>query len=863
MKEQVLNSSRPVAVVVQTHWDREWYYPHQTFIARLLSVMTRVVEQLESGKLTHFLFDGQTAAYEDLLANGEADLCARVKKLVTAKRIILGPWYIMADEFLVAGESLIRNLEIGIVDATAAGHCQYVGYLPDTFGHIGQMPQLLKNFAIANAVIWRGVDSPYAEFNWQAPNGDTVGSVFLTQGYYQHPLNVADWRTALKNYLNLIAARSIAPELLLTQGGDHLQSVEDIAARMEAFNAEQNDYRLFQSTLAEHTSSAMAASETKRSTIRGELRNNAEAFVLPDVLSTRRYLKRLNQAAEDRLLYAIEPLFAMLNIDALPTRYLENTWRQVIQQQAHDSICGCSVDEVHREMVERYVQINQRLDALTAMATEAAGLITTRKHDEATNIFADDSAITLLNPTLSNFRGKHIVEIFLSGEMHHALEIKTHAGVLVAGQLLATRESAMFRSPQDDFPERIAGHEYQLMIDCEIAALSALALHIAPAETKPAEADDSEHHTIENEYLRVTLTEAGEIVITNLQTGKVTVPFFSLLSELDAGDTYNFSPPPNQHHVRQTKFAYSYSRVSAMQSEIRLVVETTVPSGLSRDRKSRDALGPYLGQVTNCGELTLRLVPGSPMLDATLYWMNSACDQRTRLLMPIASNIAHTMSDVAFDWVERPVKLANYPVTLSRQEMSPVVNPSYSAIQAGKLMFIHRAMQEYEVVEVDGARYLGVTLIRSVGWMSRRDLVTRGVGAGPDMATPEAQCLGEEKFSFQIGFAETETNAEFEALKHAAKFRHPPLMLRGHTDKWRDAIVIDNAELQLSSLRRIKNETVDEIEIRLWNPHHTTQQFSLSSGSWRRVMANGSACTAPAHIAEAHEIVTLRKVIGG
>ena len=93
--------------------------------------------------------------------------------------------------------------------------------------------------------MWRGVDSPHAEFNWQAPNGDIVGSVFLTQGYYQHPFNVADWRTALSGYLKLIAPRSIAPELLLTQGGDHLQSVDDIAARIQTFNAEQSDYQLF------------------------------------------------------------------------------------------------------------------------------------------------------------------------------------------------------------------------------------------------------------------------------------------------------------------------------------------------------------------------------------------------------------------------------------------------------------------------------------------------------------------------------------------------------------------------------------------------------------------------------------------
>jgi mannosylglycerate hydrolase len=857
MDSVVKKTPRPVAVVVQTHWDREWYYPHQTFIARLLSVMTRVVAQLEAGKLTHFLFDGQTAAYEDLLTHGEADLVARVKKLVAEKRIILGPWYIMSDEFLVAGESLIRNLEIGIHDANAAGHCQYVGYLPDTFGHIGQMPQVLKNFAIQHAVMWRGVDSPHAEFNWLSPNGDAVGSVFLTQGYYQHPLNVADWRQALQGYLGLIAPRSIASELLLTQGGDHLQSVDDIQSRIAIFNAEQPEYQLFQSTLAAHAETVMAETANIRATIQGELRNNAQAFVLPDVLSTRRYLKRLNQAAEDRLLYQIEPLLAMLNIDSHPTRYLENTWRSVIQQQAHDSICGCSVDEVHREMLGRYEQITQRLEALQALASDAAGLITTRLHDADARVFADDTAITLFNPTLSSFAGKHIVDIFIRGDEHHALEITACDGTKVACELLACRESAIFRSPQDDFPDRIAGHEYELMIDCancEIAGMGALALNIAPASSVPVEGDDVEHHTIANEYLRVTLTEAGEINVINLQTGETTNGFFSILTELDAGDSYNYSPPPKQHQVRQSRFAFSYSRVSTMQSELRLVMTMIVPQSLSADRKER-----HSASVTNSAELTLRLVAGSPMLSVTLNWTNNACDQRTRLLIPVDGDINHTFSDVAFDWVKRPMKLAVYPLSLSRQEMPPVVNPTYSAIQAGKLMFVHRAMQEYEMIASDNARYLGVTLIRSVGWMSRRDLLTRGVGAGPDMATPDAQCLGEEKFEFQIGFAATDAMAALETLQHASRFRKPPVLLRGHSDKWRAEILLDNVHLQLSSLRRIKSEMVDEIEMRLWNPHNTPQKFSLNSTAWRRVMANGETCDAPANIAAAHEIVTLRR----
>ena len=157
-----------VSAVVQTHWDREWYFPQQSFAARLLLVMQRVCDQLDAGELDQFLFDGQVAALEDLLHEAEPALAQRVLAHAKTGRIQLGPWYVMADEFLVSGESLWRNLEIGMKAATQHGNCQRVGYLPDSFGHIAQMPQLLRAHGIETAVTWRGIDLRHAEFRWAA-----------------------------------------------------------------------------------------------------------------------------------------------------------------------------------------------------------------------------------------------------------------------------------------------------------------------------------------------------------------------------------------------------------------------------------------------------------------------------------------------------------------------------------------------------------------------------------------------------------------------------------------------------------------------------------------------------------------------
>ena len=226
------------SVVFHTHWDREWYFPFETFRARLIRVMERVASALENNELDSFLFDGQVVAAEDLLATCEPELAERLHVLMQQGRLVLGPWYVMADEFLCSGESLVRNLEIGRKLAMSLGNYQKVGYLPDTFGHIGQMPQLLQGFDINNAVMWRGIDQQSSELCWQAEDGSEVFMLFLTEGYYQHPLNIDNFVEGINGYLDKITERANTDDkLLLTQGGDHLRPSEGNMAERIALNS--------------------------------------------------------------------------------------------------------------------------------------------------------------------------------------------------------------------------------------------------------------------------------------------------------------------------------------------------------------------------------------------------------------------------------------------------------------------------------------------------------------------------------------------------------------------------------------------------------------------------------------------------
>ncbi len=148
---------RHVAIVPHTHWDREWYEPFQSFRLRLVRMLDTLIPLLEGDpSYARFLLDGQMAVVDDYL-EVRPENEARIRALAAARRLSMGPWYILMDEFLVSGETIVRNLQSGMLRGAAFGGAMEVGYLPDMFGHIAQMPQILRLAGFEHAVVWRGV----------------------------------------------------------------------------------------------------------------------------------------------------------------------------------------------------------------------------------------------------------------------------------------------------------------------------------------------------------------------------------------------------------------------------------------------------------------------------------------------------------------------------------------------------------------------------------------------------------------------------------------------------------------------------------------------------------------------------------
>jgi hypothetical protein len=357
---------RHLLVVPHTHWDREWYATHEQFRYRLVRLVDRLLDILERDPAFRcFTLDGQSIVLDDYLEvrPGERE---RIAKLVRDGRLLVGPWYVLPDEWLVSGEALIRNLRIGLERSAAFGPPMRLGYAPDLFGHVGQLPQIFAGFGFETAIVWRGVPEAVDQtlFDWESPDGTVLPTVYLRHGYgnaVNLPLEPDALRARLERDVGFLAPWSKIPTFLLMNGSDHVEPQAGLPAALDRALAGVPDTTWEIGTLAEFAARARAEAPADRPLHRGELRSGLRAPLLPGCASARIAQKRADFANDRALTAYLEPLAAWLGLaggDA-GCAILDHAWRTALQNHPHDSICGCSIDPVHDEIDVRLARVAQ------------------------------------------------------------------------------------------------------------------------------------------------------------------------------------------------------------------------------------------------------------------------------------------------------------------------------------------------------------------------------------------------------------------------------------------------------------------------------------------------------------------------
>jgi len=854
-----------VHFISHTHWDREWYLTYEQFRLRLVGLIDRLLDLLESTpEFRFFHLDGQTIVLEDYLEIRPREE-PRLRRLIADGRILIGPWYDMPDEFLVSGESLVRNLALGHRIARRYGTPMPVGYLPDLFGHVSQMPQILRNFGLDNAVLWRGFGGPRAEYWWQAPAGSRVLMLHLPRDGYCNAtrvhLNRHEMLDRATRAIENERARTAVGEVLLMSGVDHVEPHPIVPELIGQLSSRLNA-PVRHSTLPAYVDAVRSAvndSGPELELVEGELRSGEDyANLLPGVFSARVYIKQANARVQTLLERRAEPLaaFASMLGARYPADELAYAWKTLLQNHPHDSICGCSIDPVHRENMTRFARAEQ---VVRALIDQAASVLARGVPAAPAGMLR----LVAINTTVTAYSGviEAVVDlpyedaeprrpdpealdapVVLWPKAACVVAVATHNGAALPFQILSDEDVVTFVLSRYDTPWPLRARRYRVLFAADVPACGYTCFDVeidsafaGEASAEPVgPAITSDERSAENEHVRITVNDDGTLDVLDKRSGTLYPRCGELEDVGDVGDEYNYSPPASDRVItsRDARDVHITRLASGpLRAEFHIELALPLPVSCSGDRASR-AGETVLNPVT----VRVALDAHSPRVDWNVALENRSKDHRLRMLFPVAAaSVTHVRAETAFGVAVRPARRER-PKDV-RVEVPVSYAPTASFTEAGDddvgAIVFGEGLSEYEAYTESGPPRLALTLLRSVGFLSRADLVMRPSGhAGPELATPEAQCVGrhEVRLAFEPR-AQRPSNAAL--YERAASFVAPPHVVPAIGNGGQEPAASRFFEIDakaggaiLSACHRTHDR--DGLLLRFFNPDPTPAQIAVT-----------------------------------
>jgi alpha-mannosidase len=810
--------TRTLTLVSHTHWDREWYQPFQEYRMRLVQLVDRLLDLLEQDQdYRYFTLDGQTILMEDYLEI-RPEREEELKHLVKTGRLLIGPWYILPDEFLVSPEATIRNLLLGDSVARQFGSKMEIGYVPDSFGHISQLPQILRGFGMDTAVIWRGVGDWPNEFRWVAPDGTEVLVIHLRDGYGNAahlPTEPQAFAAQLNQIADDLEPSAATPHLLAMNGTDHLEPMPQLSGLIAVASDQLTDLLVCHGTLPQHVA-AVRDAQTTLTQRSGELRSPERAHLLPGVFSTRMWIKQRNAYCEVLLEKWVEPFSTFVDLRRLetPTRELHGltrkAWRYLIQNHPHDSICGCSVDAVHKEMDVRFDWVEQIGEEVTRQSLHALAnaVDTTQLTGTPVVVFSptagprsdlvsaqvrlssvaeaidvmDADGRSMPSETMRLAPYESLVMHLDRREMRQTWA-EANQGILgeegiQSVEISSAGDTALIDVTTAPYPPAIdvlerASTEVKTLLDRQEIHRFEVRIHhwhtaevrflardlpghgyktfvIRPVPLTASPSSPAEIGRIQNEFFEIAADpDNGSLTVTDKKTGMVLTGLNQFVDGGDRGDEYNYCQPENDRLVSAPTEPPVLRLVgnSAVRQTLEIIQIYHVPTSLTDVRTARSNQLIALPISTH-----ISLSPGLPRIDFVTTVENCATNHRLRVHFPapIATNVSH--AEGHFDVLTRTLDLPRNTQDWPEQPVPTLHQRTFVDVSDGKigLLVASKGLPEYEVVPGANGVTVALTLLRCTGWLSRDDLHCRRGHAGPGLPTPGAQCLGTHVFEYAL-----------------------------------------------------------------------------------------------------------------
>ena len=786
--------------------------------------MDQLLETIEKdSQYGSFHLDGQIVPLEDYLEIKPYQR-AKVEKLVKDGKIIIGPWYILQDEFLISSEANVRNLQIGISESKAYGPYAAIGYFPDSFGNIGQAPQILQQAGIECAVYGRGVravgfnneiveqkhnphTSQFSEMIWESPDGSRVLSV-LFANWYHNGMEIPQDPQAALDYWNerlpKVEAFASTSELLFMNGCDHQPLQRDLTEAIATANGVRPDVEFIQSSFPQYIEALQQNMSQELSVVKGELRSQwTDGWnTLVNTASSRVYIKQENNKTQTLLEKVVEPLAVMAYIagQQYPEYELLYSWKTLLRNHPHDSICGCSVDEVHQEMMTRFHKSQHMAEAVADRSIEWL----TQQID--TIGFGHERGI----PQLNNERPKVVPFVVFNTTVHvrsGVTTVKLHAsrayfdgshaphdlhetltdydpGALVVVDAEGNQVEAVivnkglvfgYDLPDDRFRQPYWAYEVEITLYAnELPALGYTSFALVSGEQQQHLEEvriiKNDGRVLENEFIKLDILEDGAFNALDKTTNQVYYKLGLYEDTGDLGNEYMYKQPDGEMALTSEGGVASLQVVedNQLKGSIQLTQTLLIPASadeqLDREIQSMTPFRIRKSQrVTTMKEVTIKTTISLEQHDRGVTIVseidNTVLDHRVRMLFPTGLQTDNVTVDSIYELVERSIKPEIGWVNPSNAQHQQAF-VSLSDGQNG-ITIANKGLHEYEVLQ-DDERTIAITLLRG----------TRELGDWGVFATPEAQCLGLSRTELKVIFHEADV-VQSEAYVDAYQFQVP------------------------------------------------------------------------------------------
>ena len=763
---------RKVHVVPHSHWDREWYFTTSRSKVYLMKDLKDVLDTLESNPdFKYFMVDAQGSLLDDYIKWMPQDK-DRITKLVKEKKLVIGPWYTQTDQLVISGESIVRNMYYGMKRCETFGGYMNVGYVPDSFGQSGNMPQIYKEFGIEDTLFWRGVSDDmvnHTDYNWRGDDGSVVFTTQIPFGYYiggnipEDPKQSEEfWQ---KECFEKAGGRSATKHIYFPNGFDQAPIRTNLPEIIKERNEKDPENEYVISCIEDYIKD-VKSENPELEEVSGELVIAKHMRIHKSIFSSRSDLKVMNTQIQNYVTNVMEPLLTLsYNLgNDYPHEAVGEIWKLLFENAAHDSIGSCISDTANEDV---YVRYKQARDIAVNLVELHSRLIATSVKNDAEMTF------TLINTLPQKRNDTVVVKTYIPGGNFAILDEK---GNKVDYTVIESRDLTDYVLSQTIKldPSRkfyVPSQVLEATIAIKTSDVPAFGYVQYTLDTKGNSAKNLEKkNTLENEFYAINVEEDGSLTITDKENNVTYKNQGVLVENGDDGDSFNYSPPRKDLEVFSNKSECSVE-VSGSDIYDQAVIKfnMVVPKDLEERAEGKVSVNLPI-------TMTVALRKDSKVIDFNVHVDNKGLSHRLCVLFDSQIVSSFNYADEQFGSIKRPnyyekemklymasaenktekkagvQELANWANDQSTWQEPPIsIEPtqSYVSLTDGKqgIAVIRQGVREYEVLDNHMIR---LTLFRTYGFMGKENLIYRPGRASGEriIETPAAQLLKEMDFAF-------------------------------------------------------------------------------------------------------------------